>query len=173
MIMRIAMRYVAILLTFLFLTAEVPSPWGIDELVGKKAPDFTLTDITGRSLSLSSLKGKTVLVNFWATWCPPCRNEMPSLNRLFKAYKDQGLIVLAVSTDRSPSTVKDFLSRYPADFQVFMDADMQTSRRYRVFSMPTGFLLDKNGVIIKRYLGEEDWDSPEIRSEIIKTLKAR
>ncbi|HXX58175.1 MAG TPA: TlpA disulfide reductase family protein [Thermodesulfovibrionales bacterium] len=171
--MRTVVRCVVILLTFLFLTAEVPSPWGMDELIGKQAPDFTLKDITGRSLSLSSLKGKAVLVNFWATWCPPCRDEMPSLNRLFKAYKDQGLIVLAVSTDRSESTVKDFLSRYPADFQVFMDADMQTSRRYRVFSMPTAFLLDRNGVIIKRYLGEEDWDSAEIRSEIGKALKAK
>ncbi|HXX53575.1 MAG TPA: TlpA disulfide reductase family protein [Thermodesulfovibrionales bacterium] len=171
--MRIAVKIIVTLLTFLFLTAEVPSPWAIEELVGNKAPDFTLKDIAGRSLSLSALKGKTVLVSFWATWCPPCRNEMPSLNRLYKAYKDRGLIVLAVSTDRNPSTVKNFLSEFPADFPVFMDVDMQTSRQYRVFSMPTAFLVDRNGVIVKRYLGEEDWDSPGMRSEIIKVLNAK
>jgi len=171
--MRTTLRFIVTLFAFLLLTAAVPSPWAIDELVGNKAPDFTIKDITGRILSLSSLRGKTVLVSFWATWCPPCRNEMPSLNRLYKSYKDHGFVVLAVSTDRNTSAVKNFLSQYPVDFPVFMDADMQTSRQYRVFSMPTAFLVDRSGVIIKRYLGEEDWDSPETRSEIIKVLSAR
>ncbi|HWR59184.1 MAG TPA: TlpA disulfide reductase family protein, partial [Thermodesulfovibrionales bacterium] len=80
------MRIILIILTFLFLTAAAPSPWDADEMVGKKAPDFQLKDITGRTVSLSSFKNKTVLVNFWATWCPPCRAEMPSLNKLYKDY---------------------------------------------------------------------------------------
>ncbi|MGD0884490.1 MAG: TlpA disulfide reductase family protein [Thermodesulfovibrionales bacterium] len=163
-------RYVLIVLIFVFITAETPSPWGIDELVGKKAPPFTLNDIQGRSVSLSSLQGKVVLITFWATWCPPCREEMPSLNELYKKYRNQGLIVLAVSTDRSVSGIKDFLSKHPVDFEILLGPDTQTSRQFRVFSLPTSFLLDKSGVVMKRYLGEEQWDSPEIRNEIKKAL---
>jgi peroxiredoxin len=164
------MRYILVALTFVFLTAGTSSAWGIDELVGKKAPLFTLKDIHGRSVSLSSLNGKVVLINFWATWCPPCRDEMPSLNELYKRYKNQGLIVLAISTDRSDSGVIDFLSKHPVDFGVISDPDAKTSRQYKVFSLPTTFLLDKNGVVVKRYLGEEEWDSPETRNEIKKAL---
>lgn len=164
------MRIILILLTFLFLTAGAPSPWEADEIVGGKAPDFILKDTAARTVSLSSLKGKVVLLNFWATWCPPCREEMPALNKLYKEYKDKGLVVIAVSTDRKAEYVKDYLGKYPVNFPVLMDPDIKVSRQYRVFSMPTSFLLDKNGIIIKRYLGEEDWNSPEIRNTIKTAL---
>ena len=99
------MRYLLIALSFLFLTAEAPSPWSIDELAGKKAPEFALKDMNGRSFSLSSLKGNVVLVSFWATWCPPCRDEMPSLNRLYRDNRNKGLVVVAISTDKGVSPV--------------------------------------------------------------------
>jgi peroxiredoxin len=159
-----------LLLTFLFLTAEAPSPWGIDELVGKKAPDFVLKDMNERPVSLSSLKGSVVLINFWATWCPPCRGEMPSLNKLYKEYGNKGLVVVAVSTDRSASSVRDFLGKHPVDFSVLMDSDSKVSRQFKVFSLPTTFLLDKNGTVLQRYLGEEEWDSDAIRSQIKTAL---
>jgi peroxiredoxin len=167
------MRLILVVVTFLFLTAEAPSPWGIDELIGKKAPDFVLKDMNGATISLSSLTGKVVLINFWATWCPPCRDEMPALNKLYNGYKNRGLVVLAVSTDRRESDVKKYLSRNSFDFPVLTDLDMKVSRQYKVFSMPTSFLLDKNGVIIKKYLGEEEWDSPEIRKEVMSALGIR
>jgi peroxiredoxin len=164
--MKATMRFILILLTFLFLTAEAPSPWGIDELIGKKAPDFALKDLNDKTVSLSSLKGNVVLINFWATWCPPCRAEMSSFNNLYKDYKNNGLSVIAVSTDRSISSVKDFLSKKPVEFPVLMDSDSKVSRRFKVFSLPTSFLLDKNGVIVQKFLGEEEWDSPEIKNKI-------
>ncbi len=150
--------------------AGAPTPWEIDDVVGKRAPDFTLKDIDGRDVSLSSLRGRVVLINFWATWCPPCRSEMPSLNSLYKEYRGKGLVVLAISTDRRMSDVKDYVSKNIFEFQILLDPDMRVSRRYKVFSIPTTFLIERNGVIIKRFLGEEDWGSPEIRNEIKKAL---
>jgi len=170
--MRIASAHLLFLLAFLCLTAETPSPWAIDELVGKKAPEFILKDINGRPFSLSSLKGKAVLVNFWATWCPPCRSEMPSLNKLYKEYGSGELVVLAVSTDRTSSGVKDFLSKHPVDFAVLMDSDSKVSRQFKVFSLPTTFLLDKSGVVRQRFLGEEEWDSPAMREKITTLLNS-
>ena len=163
-------RIILISLAFIFLTAEAPGPWGIDELVGKKAPDFTLTDINGKSISISSLKGRAVIINFWATWCPPCRAEMPSLNRLYKEYKTKGLVVLAISTDTSASAVKGYLSKYPFDFTILLDTDNRASRQFRIFSIPTSFLIDKNSVIIQRFIGEEDWETPEIKSKVKEVL---
>lgn len=159
-----------IFLTFLLLTAEAQSPWGIDELVGKRAPDFSLKDINDRTVSLSYLKGSVVLINFWATWCPPCRYEMSSLNKLYKEYKSRGFVVVAVSKDRSVTYVKDYLSKNPVDLVILMDFDNKLSRQFRVFSLPMSFLLDKNGVIIEMFLGEEEWDSPKIKNKIKAAL---
>ena len=165
-----AMRLLLVFLMFFLLTAESPSPWGVDELIGTKAPDFTLKDLSGGTASLSSMKGKAVLVNFWATWCPPCRDELPSLSRLSGIYKNKGLVVFAVATDKRSDEVKSFLAKHSYTFQTLMDPDLKTSRQFRVFSMPTSFLIDRNGLIVKRYLGEEEWDSPEIRKDIEKAL---
>ncbi len=165
-------RYIILLLAFLLLVAAGPSPWEGDKLIGQKAPDFVLKDVTGKAVSLSAIKGKAVLVNFWATWCPPCRAEMPTLNRLYKEYRNKGLAVVAVSTDRKLEYVTDFLEKHPVDFPVLMDSDSRTSRQFGVFSMPTSFLLDRNGFIIRRYLGEEDWTSPEIINAIKAALGA-
>lgn len=167
------MRFLLIVTTFLFLTAEAPSPWAMEELAGNRAPDFTLKDLSGSSVSLSSFRGKVVLINFWASWCPPCREEMPSLDRLYNAYKSKGLVVLAVATDKRISDVKSYMSKYPRDFLVLPDPDLKISRLYKVFSMPTTFLIAKDGGVIKRYLGEEEWDSPEIRKEIEKALAGK
>jgi len=166
------MRFILIILTFVFLTAEASSPWGIDELMGKRAPDFTLKDLDDKIISLSSLKGNVVLINFWATWCPPCRAEMSSLNNLYKEYRNKGLSVIAVSTDRSISSVRDFLSNKRVELPVLMDSDSKVSRRFKVFSLPTSFLLDKNGVIVQKFLGEEEWDSPEMKKKIKDLLAA-
>jgi peroxiredoxin len=167
------MKYFLLCFAFLFLTAEAPSPWGIDELVGKKAPDFTLKDTNDRQVSLASLRGSVVVISFWATWCPPCRDEMPALNKLYRDSKDRGLVVIAVSTDRSASPVKDFLGKNPLDFPVLMDPGSKVARQFKVFSLPTTFLLDRNGAIVQRYLGEEDWNAPAIREKISSVLNAR
>lgn len=152
------------------LFAVPPSPWEIEGLTGKKAPDFTLKDINNRPFNLSSLRGKVVILNFWASWCPPCRAEMPSLNNLYREFRNKGLEVVAISTDRFDSAVKDYISKNPLNITVLIDSDNRVSRQFKVFSIPTTFLIDRNGIIIERYLGEEDWTSPEIKKKIKEVL---
>lgn len=165
------MKKILIILTFILLAAQKPiSPWEIEGLTGKKAPEFTLKDVNGRNVSIASLRGKVVLINFWATWCPPCRAEMPSMNRLYREYKGKGLEVLAISTDNSASKVKDYISKNSLSFQVLMDDNIKVARQYKVFSLPTTFLIDRNGIIVDRFLGEQDWISPELKKRIEELL---
>lgn len=152
------------------LQASPPAPWDIEELVGKGAPDFTLKDINERIINLSSFRGKTVILNFWATWCPPCRAEMPSLNSLYREFRNSGLVVIAIAADRNISAVKDYISKNPIDFTVLIDPDNKVSRQYKVFSIPTTFLIDRNGTIIEKYLGEENWASPKVKKKIREVL---
>ena len=144
------------------------SPLNTDKVINSKAPDFTLKDLAGKNVSLSSFRGKVVLLNFWATWCPPCRDEMPSFNKLYHELNKRGLEIIAVSTDGSVSGVKSFVEKIKVDFPVLSDADRTISKQYRVFSMPTTFLIDKTGKIVDKFYGEYDWTEPETKGKIEK-----
>jgi peroxiredoxin len=135
------------------------------------APDFTLNDINGKKVNLSEFRGKVVVLNFWATWCGPCRAEMPSLNNLYNEYKDKGLVVLAVSMDTSEKPVKSFVKELKLAFPVLMDKDKAVSfDEYAVLGLPTTFLIDKNGGVIEKIMGEKEWDSPQMKEKILKLL---
>jgi peroxiredoxin len=149
---------------------NVVSPLDADKQTNTKAPDFTLKDLNGTNVSLSSLKGKVVLLNFWASWCPPCKAEMPSMNKLYKEIRAKGFEIVAVSTDNSLSTIKEFLAKSRVDFTVLFDEKKTVSREYKVFSMPTTFLIDRNGFIVEKYYGEYDWTDPEVKKQIKKLL---
>jgi peroxiredoxin len=151
-------------------TADGISPLNSDKIVNSKATDFSLKDMNGKTVSLSAFKGKVVLLNFFATWCPPCRAEMPALNKLYHALKPRGLEVFAVSTDRSVNDIKDFLEKHRVDFPILFDADRSAAKQYRVFSMPTTFLIDRNGMIVEKFYGEYDWTEPETKGRIEKLL---
>ena len=133
------------------------SGWMQTELDGKKAPIFELMDTTGKMVSLSSLKGKVVLVNFWATKCPPCIAEMPSLNTLYQTYKDKGLIVLAISTDRNVYEVKDVAKANGLEFIILFDNNHEVKNKYKVFALPTSFIINKEGLIGKTIIGGRNW----------------
>jgi peroxiredoxin len=136
----------------------------------QKAADFSLKDLNGKTVSLSSLKGKVVLLNFWATWCPSCISEMPSLNKLYKEMKSRGFEVIAVSTDRSASGVKDFRDTHGLAFPIVMDEDREVTRQYHVFSLPTSFLINKEGIIVEKFFGEYDWTGSETKEKIEKAF---
>ncbi len=153
------------------LYAEQMSPWEIDGLAGKKAPQFTLNDLSGNDISLSSFQGKVVLLNFWATWCPYCREERASLNSLYNKYKDRGLAIIAVSTDRSSKKVKVYLKKIPSDFTVLMDEKSEIARRYRVFALPTSFLISREGIIKQKFMGMRNWTNKESKKLIEGLLK--
>ncbi len=134
-----------------------------------QAPGFTLKDISGKEVSLSSFKGKPVLLNFWATWCGYCRKERPHLNSVYNEFKDKGLIVLSVSTDQSVDKVKNYLKKIPADFIVLSDSDGRVAAMYGIRGFPSSFLIDRNGNVANRFVGFREWTNAASK-QLIKSL---
>ena len=127
--------------------------------VGKVAPDFELPSLKDTTVRLSDFRGKVVFVNFWATWCKPCREEMPSMEVLYKRFKDEGLVVLAVSIDRV-TTKKDippFVKKLSLTFPVLVDSWGQTDKRYKLLGVPETYIIDQSGILQEKIIGPRDW----------------
>jgi len=125
--------------------------------------EFTLPLLDGSSASLSSLKkGKVVILNFWATWCPPCRAEMPSMETLYNRYKDKGLEILAVDIGENAQTVRQFIQRNNYTFPILLDTARQTSSIYGIEAIPTTFIISREGKIIGRVVGSIKWDTAQV-----------
>ena len=142
------------------------------EKVAITAPDFTLPDLNGRTIHLSELKGKPILLNFWATWCLPCRTEMPSLEQAYQDYKGKGLVVLAINIDqRSPSRVEAFVKEYRLTFPILLDPEWTAAEAYRVFGgVPTTYLINRAGQIVAQAEGL-DWTGPVARNALEALLR--
>lgn len=137
--------------------------------IGDPAPDFALPDLSGQTMHLSELRGKVVLLNFWGTFCGPCRKEMPALEHLHASLKSEGFTVLAVSIDRSEDAVRSFLKTVPSSFPVLLDSDKAVFHGpYATFALPLTYLIDKRGTIVAKYLGSQDWDSAEFKEMVRK-----
>jgi thiol-disulfide isomerase/thioredoxin len=131
-------------------------------VIGQLAPDFTLSDLTGKSVSLADLRGKVVIVNFWATWCPPCRAEMPSMELLHRELSGEGLVLLAVNIEKTGrQTVPTFLSVSPHSFPILFDDREEVQKRYGVYKFPESFVIRKDGVIDDKVIGAIDWAHPQ------------
>jgi len=115
--------------------------------IGKLAPDFALLDLSGQPVSLSSLTGKPVLVNFWAIWCPPCRYEMPFIQEIHDERSESGLAVLAINVGESRSTVSEFIQENNYFFPVLLDTDQRVALEYGIRTFPTTIFIDKDGII--------------------------
>lgn len=142
----------------------------LDERI--KAPDFALKDLNGKELKLKDFRGKIVFLNFWATWCPPCRAEMPSMERLYSEFKDKDLAVLAVDLRESAKKVQAFKEKYDLNFPILLDSDGTIGLTYGIRSIPTTYLVDKEGYIIGGALGARDWASAEAFGLINQLLSA-
>ena len=118
------------------------------------APDFTLSSPDGQQISLSDYEGQVILVNLWATWCPPCKAEMPTINAFYETHKENGFVVLAVNSQEGASTVKNFIQSNDFTFPVLLDTQGQVMDRYHVRALPTSFIIDRNGVIQHIQTGE-------------------
>ena len=129
---------------------------------GDRAPDFELTSDEGSGVSLADYRGKYVLLNFWATWCPPCVEETPSLNRLHQELSDRGLVVLGVSVDEQKQAYDEFLQRFGITFPTVRDPEMSVSTRYGTHKYPESYLIDREGRVVRRYVGPENWMRPEV-----------
>jgi len=129
--------------------------------VGEPAPDFDTVDTKGNIWSLSKLKGQVVFVNFWATWCPPCRDEMPSMQRLYTMMPADKFKMLALFNNDKPAAVENFVAKLGLTMPILSDESNIIGARYGLTGLPETFIIDKQGVVREKFIGPAQWDSPE------------
>jgi thiol-disulfide isomerase/thioredoxin len=162
---------ILILPVFVFPVAAAPA---LTELPARiEAPELALPDIEKRIHRLSEQRGKVVLINFWATWCPPCRKEMPSLKRLWMTLKDEPFVMYAVDAGEDARAVSEFLfeTDLESSFPILLDRNGDAMRQWRVPGLPTTFIVDKSGRLVHRVVGGREWDDAGIVGRIRALLK--
>ena len=135
--------------------------------IGTPAPDFTVQD-SDRKVSLDEFRGKVVVLNFWATWCPPCIEEMPSLVQMQQRMKSKGVEVVAVSVDADQSTYQSFLKAHNITLLTVRDPDKKSNNLYGTFKFPETYIIDRQGVLRRKFIGAIDWGTPEIVDYLAK-----
>jgi peroxiredoxin len=160
-------------LQFLSAAPELPifDKAGEPALVGKAAPDFTVQD-SDRKLTLRDHRGKVVVLNFWATWCPPCVDEIPALSKFWEKYQSRSdrLGLFAVSVDKDWKTVDDFMKKNPSTIPLYRDPDAATSKRFGTTIYPETYVVNEKGRVLFRVQGAVNWNDPEFRSRIDNLL---
>ena len=156
--MRRALPFLAIIFT---LTLAGCYSGSMPPRIGTAAPDFTVTD-SDRKVSLHDLHGHIVILNFWATWCSPCVEEMPSLLQLQERFRSKGVTVLAVSIDDDQNAYRQFLKDHKIDFMTVRDPAKQSSNLYGTFKYPETYVIDRNGIVRRKFIGAVEWSQPEI-----------
>ena len=149
-------------------SSRSPGEWVNSVAVGDVAPDFQLEDTKGKKVSLSELRGKVVMVNLWATWCPPCIEEMPSMERLHEVMAGEDFVMLAINTEQNGRTVvPEFLQKTPYTFPILYDDKGVVQKLYGVYKFPESFIVGKDGKVVEKVIGPLDWSS----SKTINYLK--
>ncbi len=140
---------------------------GLTEVPGHPAaPGFRLPDLDGREHRLADYRGKVVVVNFWATWCPPCRAEMPSMERAWQRMKDRDMVMIAINMGEDEDTVFRFTADYPVTFPLLLDPATDTAGPWGVRGLPTTYVVDPEGRIVYRAIGGREWDDPELLRQL-------
>ena len=140
--------------------------------IGSPAPPFRLIDLSGRAVSLSDYHGRVVLLNFWATWCGPCRVEMPAMEAVYRSFKAKGLEILAISVDQQGAAVtRPFQESLGLSFPILHDSDYQVGLTYGARTLPMTYAIDRQGIIRQRVFGARDWNSPQARQGITELLQ--
>jgi peroxiredoxin len=155
----------------LFLTAGGHAA-GFEVHAATPAPELSAHDLSGTPISLAAYRGKVVVLNFWATWCPPCRHEMPSMERLRVKMTGRPMEIVAVNSAETAKDVKAFLSKMKLSFPILLDPDGGNTRRWKVFALPTSFLLDAQGRVRYVLTGPTEWDEGEALQNV-ESLLAR
>jgi peroxiredoxin len=135
------------------------------------APAFTLNELSGQSASLSQYKGQVVMLNFWATWCGPCQQEMPLLDQMYRKYKPAGFTLIGVNVDKDTPPVKQLLDRKPVSFPVLLDPASQVSKAYHVDEMPSTVLIDRKGNVRFLHRGYKPGDENEYQDRIRQLIR--
>lgn len=153
-------RILAVLFVGLFWIVGAKAA-GFETRAALPAPELNAHDLSGATRTLADYRGKVVLLNFWATWCPPCHREMPSLERLRIRMAGQPLEIVAISSAETPEEVRAYLSKMKLGFPILLDSDSSNTRRWKVFALPTTFVLDAEGRIHHVLTGPTEWDEGE------------
>jgi thiol-disulfide isomerase/thioredoxin len=135
--------------------------------------EFELSDLGGQKVKLSSLKGKVVFLNFWATWCGPCRSEMPSMQRMYEKLKGEGLEILAVDQKEDKATVQRYTKALNLSFPILLDTTGRVNAQYNASALPTTYLFDRAGFIYALAVGAREWDTPEMLETLRLVLKEK
>jgi peroxiredoxin len=149
---------------FLYTISDVMEQRVIE--AGDTAPKFTIKTEKGQQIGRSEFPGKLLMVNFWATWCPPCVEEMPSLNQFAQAMGPQGVTVLGISVDRNEKAYREFLQRNNLQFLVARDPDENISSSYGTFKWPETYVINREGKVVQKFIGPRDWNDPQIVNSI-------
>jgi len=149
---------------FLFTIRDVMDQRVVE--AGDTAPKFTIKTENGQQIGRSEFPGKLLMVNFWATWCPPCIEEMPSLNQFAQDMKPQGVTVLGISIDRNEKAYREFLQRNQLQFLVARDPEENISSSYGTFKWPETYLINREGKVVQKYIGPRDWTDPKVVNSI-------
>lgn len=142
-------------------------------VLGQRVPEIVLPDLEGNTFRLSQLRGKVVLVNFWASWCPPCVDEMPSLEKLHKALGAKGLEVVAISVDDSTEVIEKFKRENGLSFTMLFDKDAKVAHGFETFKYPETYIVDRDGILLSKIVGPRDWIAPAIMLEVVDLLKSQ
>jgi len=134
------------------------------------APDFALQDTNGKTHRLSDYRGRPVIINFWTTWCPPCREELPSMNRAWHLIREEGIAMLAINMGEDEDTIFIFSADYPTDFPILMDQTGEVIEQWPVKGLPTTYVIAPDGTIAYRAIGSREWDARELL-DVIRQLK--
>ena len=124
--------------------------------------DFKLLDLNGNEVNLSDYQGKVIMLNFWATWCPPCRREMPSMEALYKKMEGSNFVMIAVNIQEKSSVVKEFIQKNKYTFPVILDENGEASNKYQIRAIPTTYIIDTKGKVAGVFTGARDWDSKNV-----------
>ncbi|HNY38888.1 MAG TPA: TlpA disulfide reductase family protein [Bryobacteraceae bacterium] len=138
--------------------------------VGDNAPGFQVTTAKGKNLTQKEFGGRVLLLNFWASWCPPCKEETPSMNQMAQALGPKGLVVLGVSVDENQAAYQQFLARERVVFDTALDATAEISANYGTFKYPETYVIGRDGKVLRKYIGPRDWSSPELLRDIESLL---
>ncbi len=141
-------------LLFLFACGEKNQTIPEEKQVGSRAPSFKLNDLSGKPVSLADHKGKVILLRFWSTACKSCKQEMPKLETIYQELKPSGLLLIAINIKDSPEKVSDFIEGLGLTFPILIDENKSTAKYFKVYGVPTSFLIDKEGIITKRFFGD-------------------
>jgi peroxiredoxin len=141
--------------------------------LGDTAPDFALPTLKGQTIRLSDYRRQVVVLNLWATWCPPCVEETPSLKRFADQMAGRGVAVVSISVDEDPKALADFISKYDLTYPVARDPQQAVTSRYGTFKFPETFILDEDGRIADKIIGAIDWQDPRISEFVLNLARAR